>query len=59
MRCACELYAQYRIPSCIGFIDVSKIVLHQAPSVGRKKARTMNSYKEGYGYKMIAVVDQM
>lgn len=49
MRCACELYAQYRIPSCIGFIDVSKIVLHQAPSVGRKKARTMNSYKEGYG----------
>ncbi|OXC61723.1 hypothetical protein AYX13_07034 [Cryptococcus neoformans] len=54
-----ELYAQYGIPSCIGFIDGTDIVLHQAPSIGREKAHTMHSYKEKYGYKMIAVVDHL
>lgn len=51
-----ELYAQYGIPPCVGLIDGTGIVLHQAPLVEREKAHMMYSYKEKYGYKMIAVV---
>lgn len=54
-----ELYAQYGISSCVSFIDGTDIVLHQAPSIGRERAHTMHSYKERYGYKVIAVVDHL
>ncbi|OXG26864.1 hypothetical protein J008_02966 [Cryptococcus neoformans] len=53
-----ELYAQYGIPSCIGFIDGTDIVLRQAPSIGCEKAHTVHSYKEEYGYKLMAVMAQ-
>lgn len=55
-----ELYAQYGIPSCVGFIDGTDIVLHQAPTVGSEKAHTMQCYEERDGYfKLIAVVDHL
>lgn len=54
-----ELYAQYGIPSCVGFIDGTDIVLRQAPSIGCEKAHTVHSYKEEYGYKLMAVVDHL
>lgn len=54
-----ELYAQYGIPSCVGVIDGTDIVLHQAPLIEREKAHMKHSYSymEKYGYKMIAVIE--
>lgn len=43
-----KLYAQYGLPSCVGFIDGTDIVLHQTSSIGREKA-----------LKLIAVVDHL
>lgn len=56
---ACELYAQGGIPSCVGVIDGTDIVWHQAPLIEREKAHMKHSYSymEKYGSKMIAVIE--
>lgn len=47
---------KHGIPDCVGFVDGTNINLYQAPSQGFE-ASAYHSYKERYGFNLLAVVD--